>query len=42
METPDWNPAIDITIQSSVKKLGIIEEKKLQDIVEKYFGDLNK
>jgi tetratricopeptide (TPR) repeat protein len=42
METPEWNPAIGITIQSSLKKLGITVEKKLQHIVEKYFGDLNK
>ena len=42
METPDWNPAIGITIQNSVEELGIIEGKKLQHIVEKYFGDLNK
>ena len=39
METPAWDPAIGITIQSSVKKLGIIDEKKLQHIVEKYFAD---
>lgn len=42
MGTPDWNPAIGISIQSSVKELGIIDEKKLQHIVEKYFGDLNQ
>lgn len=41
MESPDWDPAIGLTIQSFVKELGTIAEKKLQHIVEKYLGDLN-
>jgi len=41
MESPDWNPAIGLTIQTFVKELKTTEDKKLSHVVEKYLGDLN-
>lgn len=40
MESPDWDASVGLSFQNHLKKLGIIEQKKLQHIVEKYLGDL--
>ena len=37
----DWDPSIGLEVQKHLNKLGIIKEKELNHIVEKYLGDLN-
>ena len=41
LTSPDWDPAVGLTVQNHLNELGIIEKKELQHIVEKYLGDLN-
>lgn len=40
MQSPDWDASVGLSFQNHLKKLGIIKQKKLQHIVEKYLGDI--
>ena len=40
LRSPDWDPAVGLSVQKHLNELGIIKQKELQHIVEKYLGDL--
>ena len=42
LESLEWDAAVGIAVQNSLKDLGVIREKELLHFVEKYLGDLHQ
>ena len=41
MDSPDWDPGVGLAVKNELHRLGIIKQKQIFHIVEKYLGDLH-